>query len=142
MNRPALIVLSVLALGLGACDDPEAPARCEEFRDAYCARYGEHCGMTDVEGCVETFDETVVCDDVIGTDAEGFSECLADIARIHSCPVALPASCNGVLYFPEDYESDDDSDDEDDEEADDAGAPVGPVPDAGSLPPTGDAGPA
>lgn len=97
--RFLLVVTGVIGVA-SACTDPEAPTRCRELRDAYCAQQGALCEGTTETGCQGLFDELIACDEAVGVD-DDYDECRTEIDALTECPTALPAECRGTIYLPE-----------------------------------------
>lgn len=100
-----ILLLSALALLASACTDPDAPDKCVDFRDAYCAKQDEYCAWITDELCTEVFDELVDCDEAIDIE-EDYGLCMEEIDVLDHCPENLPAECRGVIVFPEEEEED------------------------------------
>ena len=91
----ALLFLVVVATG---CVDPDAPAKCTDIRDRYCAKAEALCA-TPTADCVASFEEVATCADAIGIE-ETHGACIAAIETLTVCPSALPSDCAGVVLFP------------------------------------------
>ncbi len=90
--------LLVSLLLLTACTDPEAPEKCEAFRDDYCERQGELCEEMTAEMCRGIFDEVVDCDRAVDV-ADTYVDCIAAIAELDACPEDLPLACAGAILL-------------------------------------------
>ncbi len=136
MSLRSVWVLLGGVLVLAGCPDPEAVERCRTIGERYCEKHVEHCFMASTqEECEEVYNDTVQCDEALYVEEE-YPICLAEIAGLQTCPLALPADCSGVVVIVPQDDDDDDKDDDDDEDPADAGAQAGGA-DAG---PAGDGG--
>lgn len=95
-----------LALLAAGCADPEAPQKCEDFRDRYCERQEELCPDVTEAECRGLFDAALDCDDAVDV-ADTYDDCLASVEELEACPDDLPLACAGAVWVePTDEEED------------------------------------
>jgi hypothetical protein len=93
----SLAPLALLLL-VAACNDPDAPLKCEAFRDAYCDKQGELCSDMTATMCQGIFDESVDCERAVDV-ADTYGDCLTAIDGLDGCPEDLPLACAGAILL-------------------------------------------